>query len=295
MPRRGKRNSNRSLVKLWSEISASDNSFPRSKFNIFVSTCSRKNMCRMSMSLERECWTLFAAQSNSTFVITYRGFNCKTNTRSTLSWDRFPKDISTTSNMASIQPSVVDIAVLRCFFDDQLTNLSPRNCALPDVACKALLEDHRSESSIDIHLIDYQVYGCALAMNILMASIRATGQRFLQNQYLPLDEIPLQLTELKDMPTMLSNDDLWTEDGLSDVDDEALVDGASENCCRQRITWWYNLSINSVARRELVHQHEDASSCSSNIARVDYATEPLSNPSHRKVTDCSINRPSSLL
>ncbi|GKC30802.1 hypothetical protein Tco_1038096 [Tanacetum coccineum] len=30
--------------------------------------------------------------------------------------------------------SVLEIAVLFCFFEDQLSNLSPKNCALPEIA-----------------------------------------------------------------------------------------------------------------------------------------------------------------
>ncbi|GJY05598.1 hypothetical protein Tco_0371538 [Tanacetum coccineum] len=57
----------------------------------------------MSMCLESEGgWTLLQHRSNSTLL---------------LSTHKHP-------DMAMYSASVVDIAVLRCFFDDQLTNLS---------------------------------------------------------------------------------------------------------------------------------------------------------------------------
>ncbi|GKA58603.1 hypothetical protein Tco_0757791 [Tanacetum coccineum] len=34
--------------------------------------------------------------------------------------------------MAIYSASILEIAVLFCFFDDQLTNLSSKNCALPE-------------------------------------------------------------------------------------------------------------------------------------------------------------------
>ncbi|GKF34633.1 hypothetical protein Tco_0107833, partial [Tanacetum coccineum] len=65
--------------------------------------------------------------------------------------------------------SADDIAIQSCFFDIQLTNLSPRNCIPPEVLLRESMHPAWSASGSRSLFLD------AYAMNIRTASKRATG------------------------------------------------------------------------------------------------------------------------
>ncbi|GJT63396.1 hypothetical protein Tco_1006929 [Tanacetum coccineum] len=90
------------------------------------STCSLMKWCRKSMCLDRECWTLLQQREMALRLSQYQGNLLKAKPYF-MSCDLIQSIRAQNPDMAMYYASVVEIAVLFCFFDDQLTNLSPRN------------------------------------------------------------------------------------------------------------------------------------------------------------------------
>ncbi|GJS47725.1 hypothetical protein Tco_0597846 [Tanacetum coccineum] len=94
-----------------------------------------------------------------------------------------PPQIITTNTLLNIKlpdkaiysASVLEIVMLFCFLDDQLTSLSPKNCALLDVLCFALYRAHMHTANTRSGLLDVryikELLGLKAFLKLLLLSI----------------------------------------------------------------------------------------------------------------------------